>query len=249
SSGDEFAMAIQFLPSLTLHAQPKDNGVHTLLEAPNPMIFAFALLFLCRAQSTELQDFYRSVIIMQPVPKWSLDMLELADSQNLLEQLCRAVIDADTSVLPIAAAHFGLLVASTIVASSYHGRLDGHLTALRLLMNLCGEYSMKLDNPSPLSEETIFARLSENIEDGSTFDHILPTMQSVVDFCEAGFNHSIQESNHRLDHILIKLEQLKDSYKPGAAKVIRSTSPVQEGSAPATVQATRTSKADPFEAD
>ncbi|KAG9125785.1 hypothetical protein FRC07_006240 [Ceratobasidium sp. 392] len=220
--------------------------------------YASALLSFCHAQSTELQEFYMGIIDRLPVPEWPLDPpAKYLDSQSDFEQLCRAVIDADASVLPIAALHFGLLVASMILKLSYYGRPGGYLVPLQLLANLCEEYNIKLKDPSPLSEETMLARLSKDIEDGSISDRISPTMQSVVDFCEAGFNRPAQRfgtnprplPSVRLNTALDKLEERKKIYKPGTAKLVRSISHARQANAPTSAQATATSKVDVSEVD
>ncbi|KAG9084224.1 hypothetical protein FRC06_004161 [Ceratobasidium sp. 370] len=140
---------------------------------------------LFHANCVALHDLCLNVIDAQPIPESPMNLLESPEDGNLLERLCRTLVDSNTPVVPIAALHFELLIASIITHSlSYQPEIDQRQSALQWLLDFRNRFP-DLGDPSPLNREDPFPRLKSETE-GSRQGSMLRAMQSIVDFCEAG---------------------------------------------------------------
>ncbi|KAG8790213.1 hypothetical protein FRC12_012503 [Ceratobasidium sp. 428] len=180
-----------------------------------------ALIALCSAESTEVQDLCLHFIDAQPIPKWPLKLLESAENRDSLEQLCRVLIDrrTRTPVASIAALHFELLVARVITHSVSHRAeiFDGQ-SALRPLLELQNDFVGRISQPKQLDVEALLSGLGECCKgDLTAEEHILHTMQSIADFCElteAGRDYYLWYKEQ-------ELQKLKDQLKPSSDRVAR----------------------------
>ncbi|KAG8789791.1 hypothetical protein FRC12_013214 [Ceratobasidium sp. 428] len=205
----EIGLAYSCLPLLIHQPGSRDNQANLYIPA---------LIALCRADSVELQDFCLHFIDAQPIPRYPLYALGLAENCDILEKLCHALIDCHTPVASIAALHFELLVARIITyLASYHSEISDRQSALQPLLNLQGEFAGRTSQPKQLSVEALLSGLGKCCEgDSIAEDHVLHTIQSVVDFCEGG-PVSTQSSSDELQ----ELQKLKSQLGPGGNKVAR----------------------------
>ncbi|KAG9093411.1 hypothetical protein FS749_014418 [Ceratobasidium sp. UAMH 11750] len=179
-----------------------------LLFHQDAKLYVLALMALCQAKSHELQTLCLNIVDAQPIPDDLVVLFDSDDNGELLGQLCRTLIYTDTPALPIAALHFELLVAS-VVSNRNHPH-ERRKAALAPLLGLRNTF-IGLNNPSLVSLDAIFAHPREGFTQRKS---LLCTMQLVVDFCEAGLDQDSASTDWR-----DKLAELKESYKPGIAKI------------------------------
>ncbi|KAG9076887.1 hypothetical protein FRC06_009235, partial [Ceratobasidium sp. 370] len=160
---------------------------------PDPKVYVLALMALFHANCVELRDLCLNIIDAQPIPGNPMHLLWSPEDRNLLERLCRTLVETNTPIVPIAALHFELLIASIITYSSWsqpdRGRseidrgqseIDRGQSALKSLLNFRNRFP-SLRDPSPLNRADPFPRLKSETE-GSRQGSMLRAMQSIVDF-------------------------------------------------------------------
>ncbi|KAG9073927.1 hypothetical protein FRC06_011068 [Ceratobasidium sp. 370] len=202
---------------------------------PDSKIYVLALMALFHANCVELRDLCLNIIDAQPIPWWPVTLIQSPEDRNLLERLCRTLVDTNTPAVPIAALHFELLIASIISYSSRsQPEIDRGQSALQSLLDFRNRFP-DLRDPSPLNMEDPFPRLKSETE-GSRQGSMLRAMQSIVDFCEAGM--TAPDDNARVIW-LNELQKWKDNCKPSTARIVLpipaeggSPSPGQSGSSP-----------------
>ncbi|KAG8790028.1 hypothetical protein FRC12_012884 [Ceratobasidium sp. 428] len=195
-------------------------------------LYLLAITALCDAKSVELQELCLHVIDAHPIPEDPLHLLiQSDDNRNVFQQLCRTLIECNTTVAPIAALHFELLVAKIITHAASHGwNFSDSQAIFRPLLSLRNSFT-SLEEPKQLSAETLLVRLRRCCSENTlTGDHILHIMQSVVDCCEAGVNQNSSDRTYESNNKTLKT--LKEKLKPSSDKVVRqSTSELENLSA------------------
>ncbi|KAG8732619.1 hypothetical protein FRC10_000812 [Ceratobasidium sp. 414] len=206
----------------------------------DPRIYGPALITLCRTNHTVLQNLLMNIIDEQPIPTDPEVLISASnaekgaganaakDAGNLLGQLCGALMANETPALHVAILHFELLVAR-IVSST--GWLKDRQSALRPLLSSHSRFA-GLKGSSPLSLEDLFSYLEKGIKgERCTRDSMPDMMQYVADFCahgvgpdkkpeEASGDGTKGTKQEKVDWYA-KLVELKNAYKPSAAKVER----------------------------
>ncbi|KAG8721273.1 hypothetical protein FRC09_008151 [Ceratobasidium sp. 395] len=195
-------------------------------EPPESSVYLLALTALCRATSVELQELCLCVVDSQLIPGNPLDLLKSADSGEILGKLCCSLIECNTAVGPVAALHFGLLVAKTIVYAADHRMIPSGRSVLQPLLDLRDRFTA-FETPKRLSKATLSERLEScRNEKLPAEDRIHLIMQSVVDFCGAG----VSESYHDEIESMLQ-ERLEESLKPSSDKVVRESHAAPESHA------------------
>ncbi|KAG8699062.1 hypothetical protein FRC08_005523 [Ceratobasidium sp. 394] len=148
---------------------------------------------------------------------------------GLLGRLCAVLMASETPVVPVAILHFELLVAC--VVSSGARPLKELQFTLRLLLSSCGEFA-GLKGSGPLSLENLFAYLETGRNERRTRGDMLRIMQYVADFCDHGLGpdqapdelsgDSRKDAKQAKVDWHTKLVELKNAYKPGAARIEHS---------------------------
>ncbi|KAG8727271.1 hypothetical protein FRC10_006272 [Ceratobasidium sp. 414] len=165
-------------------------------RAVSPRIYTNALIALCFAKSKEHQELFVGAIDAQRVPDTPLKQLNSNDDNSPLWHLCHSLLNTRTPMFPVAAVHFGLLVASII--SSTEGSLDDR---------------------RPFVFEELVSHLEQCTNQGSTFNSLGRTMQFVVDFCAVDWSPNMGSGpgsaggTNEVDWHG-KLQELKDRYRP-----------------------------------
>ncbi|KAG8746625.1 hypothetical protein FRC10_004227 [Ceratobasidium sp. 414] len=194
-------------------------------------LYVLALMALSHANCVEIRDLCLNIIDAQPIPRSPMDLLESSEGKELLEQLCRALVDTNTPIVPIMALHFELLIASVII-DPYHGdKAAERQSALRILLNFRDRF--RLGDPSPINKGDPFPDL-KSATDGSRQGSMLRAMQCILNFCEAGVTALPGDSKVAW---LDELQKWKDNCSPGTTRITlpvptggRSSTPVQSGS-------------------
>ncbi|KAG8703741.1 hypothetical protein FRC08_002658 [Ceratobasidium sp. 394] len=152
-----------------------------------------------------------NVIATPTIPYSPLMLLGSDDNTDLLWQLCHTLVNIRTAMFPVAAVHFGLLVASVI--SSTKDSLDDCRSALRPLLSFHDKFP-DLMWPSPFVFEELVSHLEQCIIEGSTFSSLGRTMQFVVDFCCDDWSPNMGSGGMDGVDWRGKLQELKDRYQP-----------------------------------
>ncbi|KAG9088165.1 hypothetical protein FRC06_002197 [Ceratobasidium sp. 370] len=143
-------------------------------------IYLIAAIALCRTKSTDHQKLCMKVMNEQQLPREPLESLKSNDDKSLLMQLCQALLDTRAPVVPVAALHFGLLVANIM---SCEGSLGDRQSVLRPLLSLC-DRTPGCKEPNPLDMGDLLSYLERSVANGPTGDIIQYTMRSIADFCD-----------------------------------------------------------------
>ncbi|KAG9086290.1 hypothetical protein FRC06_003163 [Ceratobasidium sp. 370] len=223
-SPDQAATVFNCLPLLIHRPSHSDSKIYVL-----------ALMALFHANCVELRDLCLNIIDAQPIPGNPMNLLKSPEDRNLLERLCRTLVDTNTPVVPIVALHFELLIASIIThPSRSQPEIDQRQSALQSLLNFRDRLP-GLGDPSALNRADPFPRLKSETE-GSRQGSVLRAMQTIVDFCEAGMT---APSGNSTVIGLDELQKWKDNCKPSTARIVLSipaeggsSSPGQSGSSP-----------------
>ncbi|KAG9089647.1 hypothetical protein FRC06_001447 [Ceratobasidium sp. 370] len=143
-------------------------------------IYLIAAIAVCRTKSTDHQKLCMKVMNEQQLPREPLESLKSNDDKSLLTQLCQTLLDTRAPVVPVAALHFGLLVANIM---SCEGSLGDRQSVLRPLLSLC-DRTPGCKEPNPLNMSDLLSCLERSVANGPTGDIIQYTMRSIADFCD-----------------------------------------------------------------
>ncbi|KAG9078612.1 hypothetical protein FS749_009336 [Ceratobasidium sp. UAMH 11750] len=183
----------------------------SIFTVADPRMYANAAIALCSVESKGHQELFMNVIATQTIPDSPLTLLGSNDNTDLLWQLCHTLVNIRTAMFPVAAVHFGLLVASVI--SSTKDSLDDRRSALRPLLSFHDKFP-DLIWPSPFVFEELVSHLEQGITEGSTFSSLGRTMQFVVDFCCDDWSPNMGSGGTDGVDWRGKLQELKDRYRP-----------------------------------
>ncbi|KAG9123326.1 hypothetical protein FRC07_015094, partial [Ceratobasidium sp. 392] len=183
-------------------------------------LYLVALVGLCHTESKDDQMLCMRSIVAQNIPDAPLRELSAVDGQSLLEHLCRTLISIDSAVAPLAAVHFGLLVAR--IASNEEDSLEDRQSALRPLLSL-HDWSGDLQGHDAVTLSNLVSHLEEIIRTKSMANSLQRTMQFVANFCSSSPNTGPDPgpSSEVPTGWLEKLKELKGSYKTSLEELER----------------------------
>ncbi|KAG8736872.1 hypothetical protein FRC10_008785 [Ceratobasidium sp. 414] len=155
------------------------------LERQDIRLYVAALVALCHAESSELQDLCTDIINAQPFPTHPSRLMDLFDDKNLLEQLCHSMISSKAPLISTVTFHFKLLVAG--IASSPRHTLGTHQSTLWRLLHSHPKFDEFKPSASDFSLPSIddFLLYIQNNRKECAGDSLLHTMQFVANFCHA----------------------------------------------------------------
>ncbi|KAG8718605.1 hypothetical protein FRC08_004849 [Ceratobasidium sp. 394] len=206
----ELAVVLADLLIVGTRATASHSLVSRLLA--NPRTYAAAVISLCSVKSKEHQASFMRVISEHRIPDAPLTLLE-SYGNNELWHLCYALLDTRTPMFPVAAVHFGLLVASVIASTK--DSLDNRRSALRPLLSFFADH----EEPRPFVFQEFVSHLEQCITERSTVRSLRCTMQFIVDFCCDDWSPNMgtsAESNGGMDEVdwWRTLQELKNRYRP-----------------------------------
>ncbi|KAG9081444.1 hypothetical protein FRC06_005556 [Ceratobasidium sp. 370] len=173
------------------------------------------LLALCFVKSRKHQEFFMKLINAQRIPDAPLQQLKSNHDHDLLCDLCHTLLNTRTARFPVAAVHFGLLVASVI--SSTGDSLNDRRSALRPLLRFQDRFPDPM-RPKPFVFEQFVSHLEQCITEGSTYNSLGHTMQFVVDFCGTDWTPDMGSNAEPTGGTEVdwwgKLQELKNRYRP-----------------------------------
>ncbi|KAG8793648.1 hypothetical protein FRC12_002132 [Ceratobasidium sp. 428] len=152
--------------------------------------FVSALSLLYSEQSKELQDACIDALILQPVAGKRLQLAALREYESRLRMLLNSLFASNRPLDFVVTFYFKLLVATVMLCGV--DWLPLRQLALGCLVDCHDEFKQltpTLGDSELPSEDRILEHVAEPIDGGDKHaDHLLHTMQLVVDFCHASPN-------------------------------------------------------------
>ncbi|KAG8723467.1 hypothetical protein FRC09_003224 [Ceratobasidium sp. 395] len=180
--------------------------------------FVAALSFLHSAQSKELQDTCIDALILHPVANIQSQPSALRKYKFQLCRLLGSLLVSDKPLGFVVTFYFRLFMATAMLYDNHD--LSERQSSLRCLVD-CHRKFMELRpaiNDSEPFEDRILEHVEERISEGDKHtDHLLCTMQLVVDFCHADPNKFLHSKTYQVGleetpSWVVKLQKLKDEF-------------------------------------